>query len=360
MTAYQFDHYLNQIHHFVQAGGWVAVTIALVCGLALAYAGLKVYWIGLFLSGMFFGGMLGAGAGAAAGASDAGLVAVIVISACIGGGIAVAAVSIAVVLLGMFAGGLLAVAGGVSEPWVIFLVACVCGGVAAALHQFAIICSTAVSGAVLLTWSVLNATALIDHGSMAYLSPSPVSYGLRLGKSAWNSNSLEGVLQTASGDLLLFLFFLITGIAFQLNFDRLVASLFKRGIRKSVSLPQTEVSSSPVISQQPEKRPGTPDKIWQVTLFEEGEMTSQHELMTGEYMIGRNADCDLVLNDPAVSAKHLQLRVSDSNQLMLKDMDSANGTWRLGEKRVGLEQPQDGDWYQMGKAQVLVKKLSVQ
>ncbi len=375
----QFDHILEQIQQFIQMGGWVSILLALVCGLALTYAGLKVYWLGVFLCGMFMGAMLGGGIGAGAGAADAGLIGAGLAGAFLGGILAVVAVQIAVVLLGMLAGSLLALAGGVNEPIVVFLIAGACGGLTIALHQLAIILSTAVSGAVLLTWSIINGISLLEHGSMAYAQHSPVSYGMRITKSALDTGNLENALQTASGDLLLFLFFFITGVCFQLNFDRVIGALFLRGkksgppLQKKIRAQEESRSNLPAPKDIPEKRIGSLDKlpkrinhsssfnnhpghVWTVSLFEGGQMVGQQQLQPGEYMLGREPGVDLVLNDAAVSRQHLHLRVSDEHHLMVQDMKSSNGTWRLGRERIVLEQPDDGDWYQMGTAQIIFKK----
>lgn len=88
-------------------------------------------------------------------------------------------------------------------------------------------------------------------------------------------------------------------------------------------------------------------------------MTAQKELTVGEYFLGRDSECDLHIDNHAVSGKHLLFRVSDGNHLMIKDLGSSNGTWRFGKERIELEQPEDGDWYQMGTVQALVKKMPV-
>jgi hypothetical protein len=57
------------------------------------------------------------------------------------------------------------------------------------------------------------------------------------------------------------------------------------------------------------------------------------------FIIGREADCDLRLDDPRVSRHHAQLEVLDDGRVVLRDLGSANGTLVDGVKVEG------GTWF---------------
>jgi DNA-binding NtrC family response regulator len=62
------------------------------------------------------------------------------------------------------------------------------------------------------------------------------------------------------------------------------------------------------------------------------------ELAPGHYTIGKGEGCSLLLTDPAVSRRHLELRV-DEAAVVVRDLDSTNGSYfggaRLSEIAVG-------------------------
>jgi hypothetical protein len=60
---------------------------------------------------------------------------------------------------------------------------------------------------------------------------------------------------------------------------------------------------------------------------------------TVPFVIGREADCDLVLEDPRVSRHHVQLEVLDDGRVVLRDLGSANGTF-VDERRI-----EGGVWF---------------
>lgn len=60
---------------------------------------------------------------------------------------------------------------------------------------------------------------------------------------------------------------------------------------------------------------------------------------TVPFVVGREADCDLVLDDPRVSRHHAQLEVVDDGRVVLRDLDSANGTY-IDDRRI-----EGGVWF---------------
>lgn len=57
----------------------------------------------------------------------------------------------------------------------------------------------------------------------------------------------------------------------------------------------------------------------------------QVELGAGAYVLGRSADCDVVLRDPSISRRHASLLLR-GGRLTLADLGSSNGTFIDGER----------------------------
>lgn len=66
-------------------------------------------------------------------------------------------------------------------------------------------------------------------------------------------------------------------------------------------------------------------------------LTPPAELGDGPLLVGRDPDCDFLVEDPAVSGRHLELR-RDDDGWTLTDLGSRNGTrvngWRVRSIRV--------------------------
>jgi hypothetical protein len=65
-------------------------------------------------------------------------------------------------------------------------------------------------------------------------------------------------------------------------------------------------------------------------------------------IIGRDPACDLVLTDPSVSARHLQVRVMPSGAIEVTDLHSTNGTWIAGQMISGPVQVGPGQQVVVG------------
>jgi len=71
-------------------------------------------------------------------------------------------------------------------------------------------------------------------------------------------------------------------------------------------------------------------------------------------VIGRQPDCDVVVNDPAASRRHLTLKVEPEG-VWLEDLGSQNGTWLNGQR---VEKPsclKTGDWFRIGRDEFAVR-----
>ncbi|MGD9903045.1 MAG: FHA domain-containing protein, partial [Vicinamibacterales bacterium] len=65
-------------------------------------------------------------------------------------------------------------------------------------------------------------------------------------------------------------------------------------------------------------------------------------LGTGTNTVGRDADCDVYLNDPSVSRLHARIAV-DGRDATVEDLDSKNGTTLRGAPVTGRAALADGD-----------------
>jgi FHA domain-containing protein/uncharacterized protein DUF1707 len=70
----------------------------------------------------------------------------------------------------------------------------------------------------------------------------------------------------------------------------------------------------------------------------------------GTCVVGRGARCDVIVDEPTVSRRHLELRALDGAWLAI-DLGSMNGTWLLG-RRVGRARVLPGDELVLGDCAV--------
>jgi len=78
-------------------------------------------------------------------------------------------------------------------------------------------------------------------------------------------------------------------------------------------------------------------------------------LVPGKNVIGTAADCDVVLTDQYLSARHAVVRYEDS-RFVLVDLDSTNGTY-VNDDRVAKEEIIDNDSVRLGRTQLKFKAL---
>lgn len=81
----------------------------------------------------------------------------------------------------------------------------------------------------------------------------------------------------------------------------------------------------------------------------------QQPLTAAVTTLGRDASADIVLDDPGVSRRHAEVRISNDGphlQVVVRDLGSTNGTYLNGDQ-VGSEQLRDGDRLTMGRSSIV-------
>ena len=71
----------------------------------------------------------------------------------------------------------------------------------------------------------------------------------------------------------------------------------------------------------------------------------------GPFVVGRSRRCDVVLEDPTVSRRHLELRAAGDGRWLAVDVGSLNGTWRHN-RRVGRTLVVPGDELWLGSCPI--------
>ena len=77
------------------------------------------------------------------------------------------------------------------------------------------------------------------------------------------------------------------------------------------------------------------------------------ELVPGEFLIGRSADCQLSLDDPLVSRRHALLHVTGSS-VTVRDLESRNGVFVNGSRIHGPRQLAHGDTITIGSQHLTI------
>jgi hypothetical protein len=83
------------------------------------------------------------------------------------------------------------------------------------------------------------------------------------------------------------------------------------------------------------------------------------ELNEGEFAVGRNASCQLSLDDPLVSRRHALLIVRD-DAVTAEDLGSRNGVSVNGERITGRVLLRAGDRIQIGSQEMILVAVGVQ
>ncbi len=77
-------------------------------------------------------------------------------------------------------------------------------------------------------------------------------------------------------------------------------------------------------------------------------------LTMGDHIVGRTADCGVRVEDPALSRQHFRIAVSNSGELTITDLGSANGTFLDGKELPGSTALPIGSIVEAGRSLIRV------
>lgn len=77
----------------------------------------------------------------------------------------------------------------------------------------------------------------------------------------------------------------------------------------------------------------------------------QYLLTKDKTIIGRGSNCDIVIDDPGISRKHLEIDINDGN-VIARDLGSTNGTYIEGHQ-VPAATLLDGNTITIGRTRIL-------
>lgn len=86
--------------------------------------------------------------------------------------------------------------------------------------------------------------------------------------------------------------------------------------------------------------------------------TNEHRISGFPCLMGRDAGCDLVIREPAVSRRHAQL-MCENGGLYLEDVSEHNGTYLNGVKlpSLGKAKVHEGDVINLGRAEIVIGRI---
>lgn len=117
------------------------------------------------------------------------------------------------------------------------------------------------------------------------------------------------------------------------------------------AIPELDDEAEPEDRPVPEDEPEPEDASTQTPTLSVSlpDGTSTFTLEPGRHVLGRSAECDIVLPDPEtlLSRQHAAVSVEYDGSVTLTDLDSANGTWMAGE-RVDKVRLNPGDTFKLG------------
>jgi predicted component of type VI protein secretion system len=85
-----------------------------------------------------------------------------------------------------------------------------------------------------------------------------------------------------------------------------------------------------------------------ITLFLAGKKVGTHEMKSTPFVVGREKDCGLCIENVGVSRRHCQFLYEDGSY-WVEDVGSSNGTYHKGSKLSGRLRIADGDELNIGK-----------
>ncbi len=106
------------------------------------------------------------------------------------------------------------------------------------------------------------------------------------------------------------------------------SDLFGRAV-PTADQPQPQELKNPPPPQKKTKRPRGEPRIFVIT---QGSQAGESALVSdGVIMIGRGADCQVILDDDYVSTRHARV-VANGNGIYAEDLGSTNGTYVNGQR----------------------------
>ena len=106
------------------------------------------------------------------------------------------------------------------------------------------------------------------------------------------------------------------------------SDLFGKSVRASDQPQPQELETPPPPSRRGRRQRGEP----RVLMISQGSQAGlSAELAGGMIMIGRSADCQLILDDDYVSTRHARV-VATPNGIYVEDLGSTNGTYVNGQR----------------------------
>jgi hypothetical protein len=106
------------------------------------------------------------------------------------------------------------------------------------------------------------------------------------------------------------------------------SDLFGKPVRASDQPQPQELETPPPPSRKGRRQRGEPRVL---TISQGSQAGLSAELAGGMIMIGRGADCQLILDDDYVSTRHARV-VATPNGIYVEDLGSTNGTYVNGQR----------------------------
>jgi hypothetical protein len=107
------------------------------------------------------------------------------------------------------------------------------------------------------------------------------------------------------------------------------SDLFGRAVPAPDGQPQELEPPAPPPPQPRGRRPRGEPRVFAITQGNQAGLSA--ELAGGVIMIGRGADCQLILDDDYVSTRHARV-VRGDNGIYIEDLGSTNGTYVNGQR----------------------------
>ena len=103
----------------------------------------------------------------------------------------------------------------------------------------------------------------------------------------------------------------------------------------------------------------TPSDAWLIFVSEGPRFGEIVRVRGTAFLIGRASDCDLMLEDSAVSRQHVKIRIEGAPptlRFMLHDLATDNGTFVNGTRQTPVEL-HNGDIIRIGRTELTFKHL---